>query len=54
MLDKNQNKTESVRFQITTEDKAIITNAAKKEGVSLSEFIRQAIKYYIEEKQNGI
>lgn len=52
MLDKERLKTEYVRFGVTSVDKAIIVAAAQNEGISISEFIRKAIKQYLErEKQ---
>lgn len=51
MLDKEKVKTEYIRFGVTQADKATIAAAAKNEGISISEFIRKAIKQYLKENK---
>lgn len=48
MLDKTQVKTIRIQFNVTEQDKEFIYAAAKESKMTVSEFIRQAIKYYVE------
>ena len=50
MLDKTKVKTDYLRVSITPNDKAIITEIAKKRSISISQLVRDALKYYLEEE----
>ena len=51
MLDQKENKTASLRVSVTEKEKEIISQAAENEGIKLSEFIRKAIKFYLNSKE---
>ena len=50
MLDKTKVKTDYLRVSITPNDKAIITEIAKKRSISISQLVRDALKHYLEEE----
>lgn len=47
MLDKTKIKTESIRFSILPQDKQEIQNIAKRQNMTVSALIREAIDQYI-------
>lgn len=54
MLDNENKKTAFIRIQVTANDKQIIFDRAKEEGLSVSALIRKALKLYLEEHKNGV
>lgn len=53
MLDKTVVKTVRIQFNVTEQDKEFIYTAAKKEKLTISEFIRRSIKFYIDHQEEN-